>query len=321
MPEKKDTQSNQKKKNNLKSILINSVLITVPALLILSFVFLMQLEKQISSDISSYNLVDKKISQSVSSYPQILNQYPPFITASSAIILDNESQVPLFEKNPDLRFSMASTTKIMTALVALEHYKDTDVLTIVSDDIEGAEVGFKRGERFVFKDVLYGMLLPSGNDAAYALAENYPGGLENFVLKMNEKAKALNLFATHYVDPAGLDDDGNYTTAKDLARLASIALKNPEIKTTVSTKEKTITSTDGVSTYYLENLNKLLGYFGVNGLKTGFTQGAGGVLVTSREENGRTYIIVVIKSEDRFIDTLNLISYMSGNITFFKPAK
>ena len=320
MTTKKDTFLKVKDKN-LKTYIINGVLISIPIFLIFGYVLLLQLEKKLNTDIDKYNTVGGEISRPVSAYPQIANTYPPFLTASSAIILDEQSQVPLFEKNTNLRFSMASTTKIMTALVALDYYKDNDIIIIYNDQIEGAEVGFKKGERFKFIDVLYGMLLPSGNDAAYAIAENYPGGLTAFVSKMNEKASALHLYATHYSDPSGLDDDGNYTTAKDLARLASLAIKNPKIKSIVATKKKPITSIDGSVTYQLENLNKLLGYFGINGLKTGFTQGAGGVLVTSREEGGRTYIIVVIKSEDRFVDTLNLVSFMAGNVKFFIPKK
>ena len=308
-----------KQKKSVRLIVGDILLILVPALLISGFFLLLHIDKEVNTSITKFHFYDQQIAQPVSSYPMIANEYPPYLTALSAIILDDTSQVVLFEKNPNLRFSMASTTKIMTALVALEHYQSDDILTIQSDDIEGAEVGFKKGEKFTFIDVLHGMMLPSGNDAAYAIAENYPGGLNAFVEKMNQKAAEYHLYATHYADPAGLNDDGNYTTAKDLARLASIALKNPTLKKIASTKNMTITSTDGAVIYQFENLNKLLGYFGVTGLKTGFTEGAGGVLATSRIENGRTYIIVVIKSEDRFVDTLNLISYMTGRVVFFRP--
>lgn len=311
----------EKKNRNIRKILINIVLISIPILLILSYLFLLQMDNRLTEDIYKFHVVDQKVKSPISTYPRIINEYQPFVTASSAIILDDQSQVPLFEKNTNLRFSMASTTKIMTALVALDYYRDGDILKIINTDIEGVKVGFKKGEQFKFIDVLYGMLLPSGNDAAHVLSDNYPGGEKKFVEKMNQKAHDLHLYSTHYADPAGLDDDGNYTTAIDLARLASIALKNPKLERAVATKEKDITSTNGMATYHLENLNKLLGIFGINGLKTGFTQGAGGVLVTSRVDDERTYIIVVIKSEDRFVDTLNLISYMIGNIAFFTPKK
>ena len=311
----------EKKKSHIREALINIALIFIPILLIFCFLALHLADKKLNEDIHNFQVVDKQIKIPVSNYPEIINQYEPFVTASSAIILDDETQAPLFAKNTNLRFSMASTTKIMTALVALDHYSDNDILTVMNEDVEGAEVGLKKGEQFKFIDVFYGMLLPSGNDAAHVISDNYPGGEKKFVEKMNEKARSLHLYATHYADPAGLDDDGNYTTAIDLARLASIALKNPKLKKAVATKEKDITSADGLVTYRLENLNKLLGVFGINGLKTGFTQGAGGVLVTSRVEDGRTYILVVIKSEDRFVDTLNLISYMIGNISFFTPKK
>ena len=321
MATKKKHHTPKEKSNFLNSNLIDGLLLAIPILLIFGYIFLFQMEKSLNEYIIKFHVLDSKISRPVASYPQVINTYTPYLSASSAIIIDDTSQVPIFEKNTNLRFSMASTTKIMTALVALEYFKDKDIIIVQNDRIEGAKVGFKKGEQFRFIDVLYGMLLPSGNDAAYAIAENYPGGVKNFVVKMNEKARTLHLYSTHYSDPAGLNDDGNYTTAKDLARLASVALKNPRIKSAVATKERDITSIDGKISYHLENLNKLLGYFGINGLKTGFTQGAGGVLVTSRVEDGRTYILVVIKSEDRFIDTLNLITYMAGNIQLFTPKK
>jgi serine-type D-Ala-D-Ala carboxypeptidase (penicillin-binding protein 5/6) len=319
MTHHKEKSHTKKMDSSTKANVINGILVALPILLIFGYVYLLQLEKNLNANINKFHMVDSQISSPVSSYPEILNSYQPYITASSAIILDDQSQVPLYEKNTNLRFSMASTTKIMTALVAMEYYKDDVILTIQNDKVEGAEVGFKKGEQFKFIDVLYGMMLPSGNDAAQAIADNYPGGEEAFVARMNEKASQLHLYSTHYADPTGLNDDGNYTTAKDLARLASVALRNDQLRQIASTKDSKITSIDGKVTYNLSNLNKLLGYFGINGLKTGFTQGAGGVLVTSREEDGRTYIIVVIKSEDRFIDTLNLVSYMTGNVKLFTP--
>ncbi len=209
----------------------------------------------------------------------------------------------------------------MTSLVALDYFAPKDILTVYSADIEGAEVGFQTGDKVYFEDMLYGLLLPSGNDAAYAIAENYPGGVPTFVEKMNEKATEIGLSYTHYADPAGLDDDGNYTTVHDLAKLASFATKNKTIATIVSTKHRTIRTIDGTNEYSLYNLNKLLGENGVVGMKTGFTQGAGGVLVTTKIEKDHTFIIVVMKSEDRFADTELLLSYISNTLTFINPQK
>ncbi len=255
-----------------------------------------------------------------SDYPFLKDNYAPTISAESAIIVDDTSKVVLYEKNAHLRFSMASTTKIMTALVATEYFNLDDVITIKSKITEGAVVGFDPGDSFSFYDVLYGLLLPSGNDAAFALAENYPGGVEAFVKRMNEKAQELHLFYTHYADPSGLDDDGNYTVASDLARLASIAIQNDILSEIFSTKRKVIISLDGTKKFSLLNLNKLLGENGVIGVKTGFTEGAGEVLVTSKKEKGKTFIIVVMKSKDRFEDTKTLLQVISNNVEFINPA-
>lgn len=243
--------------------------------------------------------------------------FSPKLSAHSAIILDNDSKVVIFAKNKNLRFSMASTTKIMTALVALEYFNLYDVLTIQTepDGVSGTTVGFQKSEQLFFEDLLFAMLLPSGNDAAEAIAQNYKGGEKAFVEKMNEKVKDLHLFHTHYTDSSGLNDDGDYTTALDLAHLASYALKHPVLSRIVATKQKVITSLNG-NVYTLTNLNKLLGENGVYGMKTGFTDEAGGVLVTLKKEGGRTFILVVMKSEDRFADTEALLSLISGKTKF-----
>lgn len=255
----------------------------------------------------------------VADFPLVKNSYALDLSAESAIIVDDSSKVVLFEKKPMLRFSMASTTKIMTALVGLEHFKKNDVITIYTPTVEGATVEFIQGDTFYFEDMLYAMMLPSANNAAYAIAENYPGGMPAFVARMNEKAQELQLTYTDYADPAGLDDDGNYSTVVDLSRLASYALTNQDIAGIVSTKRKVITNIAGTHSYTLTNLNKLLGQNGVTGVKTGFTEGAGEVLITSKLEKGRTFIIVVMRSEDRFGDTERLLSYISDNVSFINP--
>lgn len=241
---------------------------------------------------------------------------PSNLTAQAAAVMDNDSKVIIFSKNPSLIFSTASTAKIMTALVALDYYKEDDVLIIKTDDVEEVTVGFKKDEKFYFIDLLYALLLPSGNDAALAIAQNYKGGEEEFIKKMNGKAKEFNLKNTHFGDPAGLLDNENYTTVVDLARLASKAKENETFSRIVSTKQKTITDLDGENSYSLKNLNKLLGVNGVDGIKTGFTDEAGGVLVTSKKEGDKTLLIVVMKSEDRFLDTRRILNFISGKITF-----
>lgn len=240
------------------------------------------------------------------------------ISAESYIVMDDDSKVVLLSKNENFRFPLASTTKIMTALVALDYFKFNDILTVKTKIVEGSVVGFETGEKFYLEDMLYAMLLPSGNDAALAIAQNYMGGETEFVEKMNEKAKSLNLYNTHFSDTTGLSDDSDYTTVVDLARLSSVAIKNSVIKKITSTKQKEISTIDGKKTYSFSNLNKLLGIDGINGIKTGYTDEAGGVLATSRtdERNGKNLIIVVMKSQDRFSDTQKLVSLFNGRITY-----
>ncbi|MBI5045096.1 MAG: D-alanyl-D-alanine carboxypeptidase [Candidatus Levybacteria bacterium] len=243
----------------------------------------------------------------------------PILTAEAAIIIDRDAKTVLYEKNSHLRFSMASTTKIVTALVALDHFKPHDVLIAKRSRVEGVNVGVEIGDTLYFRDALYAMLLPSGNDIAMMIADNYPGGQKVFVEKMNKKMKELHLLNTHFADPAGLDDDGNYTTALELAQLAAHASKNVTVAEIVATKTKIISTADGSKIFSLTNLNKLLGYEGVVGLKTGHTEGAGDVLLTSVVSNGHTFIVVVMRSQDRFFDTEILLSYITSGIASFKP--
>lgn len=267
-------------------------------------------------------IYQNKISQSPfavsreAKFPIIKTEFIPKISAQGAIIMDADSKVVLYSKNPDLRFSEASTTKIMTALTALDYFKLSDILTVKQATTEGSILGLYEGEQMSFENLLYAMLLPSANDAAVAIAQNYPGSEAAFVQKMNEKARIFKLFNTHYQDPAGLLDAGDYTTPFDLARLASFAVKNDVVKNIVATKERVIYDASGANIYDLLNLNKLLGQDGVNGVKTGYTQEAGQVLVTSKVEQGKTVIIVVMGSGDRFFDTTKLLDLVNNNLTY-----
>lgn len=268
-----------------------------------------------------YYIFEKKVREfpfaiSIAQYPVFRISIAPDITAKAAVVMDNDSKVLLFSKNPNLLFSMASTTKIMTALVALDYYRIDDVLTIKTESIEGVNVGFERGEKLNFESILYAMLLPSGNDAALALAQNYPGGEEAFVKKMNEKARSLNLDSTNFADAIGLEDSRDYTTPLDLARLSSTAMQNEIFAKVVAAKTMEISDVNRENKYLLNNLNKLLGISGVNGIKTGYTDEAGQVLVTSKKEGIHTIIIVVMDSQDRFSDTVKLLNLLSGNINY-----
>lgn len=252
---------------------------------------------------------------SLSSYPQLASKLSPDITAQAAVAIDDGSKTVLYGKNENLRFSMASTTKIMSALVALDYFNPDDVLTVYSTDVEPVVVGFPAGEKIYFIDALYAMLLPSGNDAALAIAQNYPGGEKAFIQKMNEKAKSFSLINTHFEDSSGLSDN-NYSTPLEMARLASSALKNKTFAQTVSTQKKIITNIAGTNTYKLVSLDQLLGKDGITGVKTGFTNEAGGVLITSQEAGGKRFLIVVMKSQNRFSDIEKILSQVQGNVIF-----
>jgi D-alanyl-D-alanine carboxypeptidase (penicillin-binding protein 5/6) len=291
----------------------------VPLILLAIFFIIVLANLRLQSHIDRQTFKAIPTAYEVNEYPY-LNKLPSLsVSARSAIILDDQTQTVIYARNANLRFSMASTTKLMTATVGLEHFLLSDILTIFNPNIEGAKVGFAYGEQLTFENLLYGMLLPSGNDAAYAIADNYPGGKNVFIEKMNEKAQQLHLSNTHYADPAGLTDNEDYTTVVDLAHLGSYVIHNPVLAKIVNTKAKIISTTSG-RLIELRNLNELLGSDGVTGLKTGFTEGAGGVLVTSKVANGRTFIIVVMKSDDRFADTKALLQLVDSGISYFQPA-
>lgn len=248
-------------------------------------------------------------------YPLLERTFSPVITAQSAYILDNTSKAILLAKNDTVRFSPASTTKIMTALVALDFYKMDDVISIKRSGVEPVIVGFPLGAKVRFEDILYAMLLPSGNDCAFAIADNYPGGESAFVAAMNRKAALLHLTNTHFGDPVGLADDQDFTTVRDLAILASYAIQQPQLAKVFATKVHDITDNTG-QVYHLVNTNKLLGLYGVNGVKTGYTGEAGEVLVTSAVIHEHTFILVVMRSDDRFADTEKLLQLLTNNVSF-----
>jgi len=254
----------------------------------------------------------------IADYPYLTERINPDISAKAVMVMDDTSKVVLYEKNTNLRFSPASTTKLMTSLVGLSYYQLNDLLTIKTASVEGSVTGFISGQKFPFLDLLSAMMLPSANEAALAIAENYPGGTDAFVAKMNENAHAWHLNSTHFADPIGLEDDNDYTTAAELASLASIAVQNPIIRNIVSQKSAVITSADKRQIFSVKNLNQLLGYSDVDGIKTGYTEGAKEVLATSLTKNGHKIIIVVMMSEDRFGDTKKLIDTIIPNLDYVK---
>lgn len=254
-------------------------------------------------------------------YPLLQKQYIPDLSAQAAYILDLSSHVAIYSKNENLRFAPASTTKLITALTALDYFKPSDVLIAKNPHVVPVVLGLVPGERMTFENLLYAMLIPSANDAALTVAQNYPGGQDAFVEKMNEKVQLFNLHNTHYADPVGLNDDDDYTTVHDLAIILSYALSHPLLSQIMDTPRATVVSEDGQK-YQLTTTNELLGQYGIYGGKTGYTDGAGEVLVSSTVmNNGHTYIIVVMKSNDRFGDTEKLLQLIQDNIIYKSVAE
>lgn len=241
------------------------------------------------------------------------------ISAEGVVVLDVDSGVTLYKRNEQILLSPASTTKILTALVALDEYDLDQVLTVKTQLTQGQLMGLFLGEQLTVENLLYGTLIQSGNDAAWTLADNYPGGVEAFVRAMNQKAKALHLEKSTFTNPAGYDDPNHKMTPIDLTRLASIALTNKTISKMVAIPQ--ITVSDVTHTYYhpLKNINELLGKIpGVAGIKTGWTEEAGENLVTLIDRDSHKLIVVVLHSRNRFIDTTKLIDWIFANYRWEK---
>lgn len=239
----------------------------------------------------------------------------PNLSARAVLVKELGSDNILYQKNTNESFPIASTTKIMTALVASEYFKQNSILTVRQGaGIAGARVGLINGEDLNFRSLLYGMLLPSGNDAAYAIAENYPGGVLGFVSAMNKKSSSLNLINTHFDNPAGFDSPKHYSSARDLAIITEEALKDPNLAKIFSTKKTNIVSIDKKYTHELLNLNRLLSQVkGVLGVKTGYTEEAKENLVTYVARDGHKILIVVLGSNDRFGESTKLIEWAYQN--------
>ena len=229
----------------------------------------------------------------------------PSVSAKSAVLAEVGSGEVLFEKNADERLPMASTTKIMTALVALEHAAPETVVTVPREavGIEGSSIYLFEGEQLTLEELLWALLLASANDAAAAIAWGVAGGVEPFAALMNEKAAALGLRDTHFVNPHGLDDPDHYTTARELAIIARAALGNDLIRRMVATEKTTIPHNGTAGVRLLVNHNKLLRrYKGAIGVKTGYTRRSGRCLVSAAEREGVTLLAVTINAPSDWND-------------------
>ncbi len=241
---------------------------------------------------------------------RVATGWPPIPQAESAVIVDGESGALLYARNAHARRSQASTTKIMSAIVAIENGRLTDRVTVDVDsnqlaaETESTVMGLMPGRNVSVETLLYGMMLESGNDAAIALAKHIAGSEARFVEMMNAKAKAMGLRDTQFKNPHGLDAEGHYSSAYDLAIMARYAMQNPTFYSLSSTRQW-----DGDG-YHLWNLNKLLPvYPGADGVKPGFTDAAGRCLVGSAVRDNHRVIVTVLNSPDTTGDSRSLLDY------------
>lgn len=235
----------------------------------------------------------------------------PSDSADCAVLMTGDGEV-LYQKNADKRRGMASTTKIMTAVVALEHVPLDRVVTVSGKavGVEGSSVYLSAGEKITMENLLYALMLQSANDAAAAIAIEVAGNVEAFADLMNEKARELGLSDTHFENPHGLDGETHYTTARELAMIAAYALQNPDFARIVSTVRRTVPLHDGSATRVLVNHNRLLRtHDDVIGIKTGFTKRCGRTLVSAARRDGLTLICVTLCDGDDWRDHRALLDY------------
>lgn len=234
------------------------------------------------------------------------------VSAESAVLIEASNGAIIYSKNADVRMPMASTTKIMTALVAIESGNIEREVTVSAEavGVEGSSVYLYVGEKLKLSDLIYALMLESANDAAAAIAVELGGSIEGFADMMNDKAKQIGLEGTHFTNPHGLHSEEHYTTARDLALLTVYALENPDFLSIVSTYKKVIPLKGGEGARVLINHNKLLKqYEGCIGVKTGFTKKSGRCLVSAAERDGIRLIAVTLNAPDDWNDHKHMLDY------------
>ncbi len=233
------------------------------------------------------------------------------VSAESAIVIVPDTLEVIYEKNAYERMPMASTTKIMTAILAIEK-SDPDAVVTVSANAsgqEGSSIYIETGDKIRMEDLLYGLMLNSGNDAAVAIAEYCSGNTENFAREMTEMARRIGAKNTAFKNPSGLFEEGHYTTAYDLSIITAYAMKNEVFRRLVSCREKSATVNEG-DILYFKNHNKLLKlYDGAIGVKTGYTKKCGRCLVSAAEKDGVELIAVTLNAPDDWTDHMKMMDY------------
>lgn len=272
------------------------------------------IEDDIDSDFKTLDIVEEV---SDISLEDINPSKPLRVSARNAIALDAKTKEVLWDQNGYEIVPMASTTKILTCLIAI-NYGNLDRKVTISKNaasIRGSTVGFRSGEEVTMRELLFGLMFRSGNDAAIAIAEDIGGSIEGFSNIMNDFAKSIGILDSHFESPHGLDSAKHYSSAYDLAILTSKAMEYPEFRECVG--EKTISKDKYNFTRDYSNINKILHRIPeANGVKTGYTGGAGKCLVSSVNHNGRNIIIVVLNCVDRWNVTENIYKYVTANNEF-----
>jgi len=281
----------------------------------LIFSILMINNSNVFADDGTDNIDISEIEKTIETASEAVDE--PKINSKYAIVLDRNNKAILYGKNEKIKTKMASTTKIMTSLIVIENTNLNNVVQISAKaaGTGGSRLKINKGDKITVRDLLYGLMLRSGNDAAVALAEYIGGSIEGFAVLMNNKAQEIGLENTNFVTPHGLDSDEHYTTPYELAILTDYALKNETFANIVNTKTCSI-SVNGYSRT-ISNTNELLGNLnGVYGVKTGFTNGAGRCLVTSIKRGDLDVICVVLGADTKKIrttDSVKLIEYTFAN--------
>ncbi len=241
----------------------------------------------------------------------VLTEEPPYTTAKALYVYDIHSHAPLFYKNADQLIPPASTTKMMTALVASEVYEPDMIVTVPYFTIQGQKMDLFSGEKMTIESLLYGTLVESANDAAEVLARVYPLGREAFIETMNMKARKIGMTKTNFKNPTGLDEAGHLSTAREMSLLGLEVMNKPVLRQMVGTTKATLMSADGKRAHYLSSTNALLATIpGVMGIKTGWTEAAHENLVTYVVREDHPIVISLFGSDDRFGETKMLIDWI-----------
>jgi D-alanyl-D-alanine carboxypeptidase (penicillin-binding protein 5/6) len=249
--------------------------------------------------------------------PVVGDLAPPTLSSSHWEVMDLGSGEVLVSRNPDDRVAIASLTKLMTAYLVRRDDKLSDLVTIEPEDVaigsDDSRMNLVVGEKISVEDLLKGLLIPSGDDAALALARDSAGSVDAFVQQMNSAAEQLGLTNTHFVNPSGLDAEGHFSTAADLTQLARLIIADPILRDIAATREATVKAETG-QVHQLFNTNSLLGQDGITGIKTGHTDEAGDCLISLETIDGHEIITTLLGSSDRFGETEQLIDWTRADV-------